>query len=235
MKYFLPLFLFILVACDVPSQRRQLIRSGSSNSLTPPPNGAVGGNDFNDGNTTPASSATSGTGFENCSLTPKGSTLSLGSVGVCQNSVDQTQIKFQSSLSDSSMRTCLIPTHKQADGSSLYLSSQPQCTLTVANKIYVGKLLINRAGFESYPMNGVIIMKENIMPSYYECMNAYSFYTQNRNCTYEQDYQLCRQQLAYYPNSHQTCCQRQAQNYQSLVCNTFKGNFGTQYLDIRLR
>jgi hypothetical protein len=232
MKYLLPLFIFTLVACDVPSQRRQLIKSGSSNVANP--NEISGQNNFNSGNTT-VNSATNGTGFENCSLAPKGSTISLGSIGVCQNSLDQTQIKFQSSTSDSSMRTCLIPTYKQADGSSLYLSSQPQCTLTEANKIYTGKLLINRSGFENYQMNGVIVMKENIMPSYYECMNAYAFYTQNRNCTYEQDYQVCRQQLAYYPNSHQTCCQRQAQNYQTLVCNTFKSNFGSQYLDIRLR
>lgn len=233
MKYFLPLILFTLVACDVPSQRRQLIKSGADSVSTTSGagNGLVSGQD----NYTSGSSATSGTGFENCSLTPKGSTLSLGSVGVCQNSVDQTQVKFQTSSSDSSMRTCLIPTYKQADGSSLYLSSQPQCTLTVAGKIYTGKLVLNRSGFETYPMNGVIVMKENIMPSYYECMNAYAFYTQNRNCTYEQDYTMCRQQMAYYPNAHQTCCQRQAQNYQTLVCNSFKANFGTQYLDIRLK
>lgn len=232
MKYLLPLFLFTLMACDVPSQRRQLIKSGTNSVL--PPSNISGVDGFNSGNTTPATSPTSGTGFENCSLAPKGSTLVLGSIGVCQSSVDQKMVKFQSSSTDT-MRTCLIPTYKAADGSTLYLSSQPQCTSTIAGKIYTGSLVLNRAGYESYPMNGIIIMKENLLESYYQCMNSYSIAVQNGTCVSHPLYNTCRQQMAYYPYAHQTCCEQGARQIQEQVCSTFKGNFGTQYLDIRLR
>jgi len=133
------------------------------------------------------------------------------------------------------MRTCLIPTYKSADGSSLYLSSQPQCTQTIAGKIYSGSLVLNRAGFENYPMNGVIILKENILESYYQCMNAYPIAVQNGSCVSHPAYNTCRARMGYYPNAHQVCCEEGARQIQMQVCNTFKASFGNQYLDIRLR
>lgn len=238
MKYLILLSLFAFVACDTPSQRRQIFQTPGSNSLGVPKtgDGLVGTTTTGSGggSGTPTQTPTSGAGFESCNLTARGSSNALGSVGICRNSLDQTQIKFVTSSSDSTSRTCIIPAYKAADGSSTYLGD-PQCTHTVAGRIYLGQLYLTRAGFQGYPMNAVVIMKEPILPSYFDCMHSYVFYTQNKNCTYEQDYQVCMQQYAYtYPNAHQMCCTRQATNYQAAVCNTFKSNFTGQYLDISL-
>lgn len=233
MKYILPLFLFSLVACDVPSQRRQLVKTGTSNVGSP--TNATGENAFNSGNTTTTGSATSGTGFENCSLASRGSSLALGTIGVCQNSSDQTLFKFSSSTSDQSVRTCLIPTYKSADGSSLYLSSQPQCTLTTANQIYSGKLYVDRSGFQNYPVNGVIVIKESALEGYYGCMNAYATAVQTGACTTHAAYNNCRAQYGYNSYYNSYCCQAAGYQIQAQTCDTFKANYSSYYLDIRLR
>lgn len=237
MKYFILLSLFTLIACDVPSQRRQIFQSGKSNNVgdkLKPGNLVDSETGVPNSPTNGTSTATSGTGFESCSLSPKGSTVALGAIGICKNSVDPTQIKFQTSATDAVSRTCIIPTYKSSNGSSTYLGD-PQCTFTQAGKIYLGRLYLTRQGFQGYPLTGVIIMKEPVLASYYECMHSYVFYTQNYNCTSSADYQACFQQYRYTTTTaHQMCCQRQATNYQALVCNTFKSNFAGQYIDIAL-
>ena len=233
MKYLILATLFIIAGCDVPSaQRRQIFQTPGSNSVTAP-NGAVGTTGTpSTGITTPVptvNNATSGAGFENCSLAPKFSNMSLGSMGFCQSSSDETQIKFTTTSSDSTSRTCIFPTYKDSTGSSTYLGD-PQCTYTVASKIYLGKLYKNRQGFESYPLNGIIIMKEELLPGYVQCMQAVAWYNQSGKCSTEPNYQSCSQQ---YGTS--ACCRSFATNYQGQVCNTFKSNFANQYVDLRLK
>jgi hypothetical protein len=239
MKHLYLLSLILLVnACDVSTgNRRQIFNTPNGNAFSAYPTPApTSGVPIVGGSTpTPSTSATSGAGFETCSLTPKGSNGSVGQVGVCQSSSDETQIKFQTTAADSSVRTCLIPTYKDSSGSSVYIG-QPQCTLTEANKIYLGKLYKNRTGFESYPLNGVIIMKENIMSGYFSCMNAYTTYQQPQYCTADPLYASCYQQnIRFYPNAAQLCCNQLATIYRDNTCNTYKNTYGSQYLDIRLR
>lgn len=232
MKYFILLSLFILIACDVPSQRRQIFQSSGNQYAPPVGDGLVNtpGAQTPNGGTT--STPTSGAGFEACSLSPKGNSVSLGAVGICKSSIDPTQIKFRTSLSDTQTRTCIIPTYKDQSGNSTYLGD-PQCTLTVAGNIYSGKLFITRQGFQNYPMTGVIIMKEPLLDGYYQCMH--SFVTGSMNCANSPAYQTCFQQQRFTnPAAHQYCCQLQAKAYQAQVCNTFKSNFAGQYLDLSL-
>lgn len=240
MKYLILVSLLTIAACDVPSaQRRQIFQtSGKPSEIKAPTNSLVpipGTSAVGSIPTTPTSSATSSAGFETCALTPRFSNLAMGAMGFCQSTVDETQVKFQTTDSDTTSRTCLIPTYKDSTGSSTYIGD-PQCTYTQAGKIYLGRLFKNRPGFESYPLTGLMIMKETLLPGYIDCMQSFTFYTQNRNCTYETDYRACMQQYGMQsPNAHQTCCRKQATNYQTLVCNTFKSNFANQYVDLRLK
>jgi hypothetical protein len=222
MKNFLTLTLLatLLAGCDAPQRTRLVdnaLSSGNNNFSAP--------GDLNNPNTqtttTTTGSSTGGAslpaGFSGCDLTPKYYSSGLGSIGICQSSQNETSIVFKSNLTDTSARTCLIPTYKDQSGSSAYIG-QPQCLYTTENLLVQGMLYKNRNGYSSYPLNGVMIMKESSLAPYYRCMDAYVNYVS----------QAC-------PNGAQTnaSCDQYARNSMTQLCNTFKSTYS--YLDIRLK
>lgn len=157
-------------------------------------------------------------GFENCDLNYRHATENLGAIGVCQNSSDETRFRFQTSQTNTSIRTCLIPTYKDETGNSTYLG-QPQCTYTESGKVLTGKLYKDRKDFAKYPVNGVMVMKEPILAEYFNCMDSYATYLQ-KNCA---------------EKKNGTSCVKAARNYQKEVCGEFKRKHYSNYLDLKLR
>jgi hypothetical protein len=218
------LFILTLVAsCDAPQSTRLV--PGASNALTNPVPTTTGG--FSGvttagtglgvvtGGSTSGSSTTPG--FQNCDITPKYYAPGLGYLGLCQSSIDETQIALKPTVTDTSSRTCLIPTFKDVDGSSAYIG-QPQCTYTTQNTVVIGQLAKSRSGFSTYSLNGVMVMKETALTAYFQCMDAYTSYVS----------QACPMGAKTNAN-----CDAYARNWMADLCNTFKTS--NSYLDVRLK
>ena len=159
-------------------------------------------------------------GFETCGQKAQSHNIDVGHFTICQSTLDETQFKFVPTLTSSSSRVCLIPTYKDSTGSSTYIG-QPQCTYTTSNQVVEGKLYKNRTGFSTYPINGVIIMKEPLLPEYIACMQAYSNWPASQQCP--------------YGARTSSSCDLMAKNYMAQVCNTFKSKYSNSYSDIRTR
>lgn len=162
-------------------------------------------------------------GFTHCDFvsTHKFYIVDIGHFGLCQSTTDETSFLFKPSMTSTSIRTCLIPTYKDASGSSTYIG-QPQCTYTTAETVIQGRLYKNRTGFESYTLNGVMVMREPLLTSYYGCMNAYTQFASS-SCPYGA-------RTSPY-------CDSAAKNYMGQVCNSFISQYGggKAYLDVSIR
>lgn len=238
-SYILLLSLLTLVAsCDAPQRTRAPgiydngLSSGDNNntsgSLPSNTTGAIGG-----GGTTGSSTGTT-TGFENCDLGYKYHTVDTGHFGLCQSTADETLFKFKSSLTSTSVRTCLIPTYKEGSGSSTYIG-QPQCTYTEAEKVVQGKLYKNRTGFTGYSLNGVIVMKEPLLPEYFNCMQGYTNWPANVCSGQNSPYCAYWAPRCPYGGKSNGVCDTEARNYMGQICTAFKSKYSNSYLDIRTK
>lgn len=222
----LPFSIFVLVtACDNPQRNRMQypLNGNSTDGLTSSPaSGAWGPGNASgstSGTTTGETSPSTGTrppGFENCDITPKYYSAGINYIGVCQSSTDETSVAVKTTVSDT-VRTCLIPTYKDASGSSTYLG-QPQCFIPEEDKISMGNVYKTRAGFEQNPINGVMVMKEASLGAYFTCMNA-----------------VVQFRSPQCPNGAQTnpYCHQMATADMNAKCNDFKSFHS--YIDIRLK
>jgi hypothetical protein len=218
MKLIVLSLLVIVSACDTPTRARFPSASALGNPYTTDPGGLTPGvTGSTTGTTTGGTTPTPTPGFENCTLAKNYTTGDLGSVGICKSSLDETQIRFVSSISNQTYRVCVIPTYKDSTGSSTYLGD-PQCTKTVAEQIYTGRLYKNRPGFSQLPLNGVMMMTEPLLPDYFNCMDAYAKYIQ----------MYCPANPYYAP------CVQGATSARTSVCNYFKQKYPSNYLDISL-
>lgn len=239
MKNFLLLLplLQLLVSCDSPQRTRA-------------PNNYITGNGYNYPGTTtgytgynptqptlpgqmPTDPTTSVTpGFETCDLTQKYQTTDIGWFGICQSRQDETHFKFRPSATSTSIRTCLIPTYRDAAGASTYIGN-PQCTYTTSNVVVDGRLYKDRSGFTGYPINGVIVMKEPLLPEYIACMHAYVNWPANV-CPNGVTSNYCATWLPRCPQGGRSnaACDTEARNYMGFVCNSFKQKYPNSYVDI---
>lgn len=237
-NYILLLSLFALVSCDAPQRTRApetYVNGNTFNTGTTPPGSLTPSIGLIPGTTTPGVPVTSSPGFENCNLSDRYHTIDIGLFGLCQSTMDETAFKFKTSLSSSTVRTCLIPTYKDANGASTYIGN-PQCTLTVSQQIINGKLYKDRPGFASYPLNGVIVMKEPLLPEYIGCMQGYVNWPGNA-CPAGLNTQYCVNMRTYCPYGGRTSaqCDVEARNFMANLCNTFKSKYANSYIDIRTR
>lgn len=215
MKILLLSFFVLAIGCDTPTRARfPNSTSTGGDAFTTTPGTTVTGSTT--GTTTTGTTSTAG--FENCNLTTRSTTADLGSVGICKSTLDETQVRFISSQTDTANRTCLIPTYKDQYGNSTYLGD-PQCTYTQAEQTYTGRLYKNRSGVSNYPITGVMIMKEALLVEYFACMDSYMKY------------------ISYYCPANPTYapCVQGATNYRNSVCNNFKLKYPNNYLDVYLR
>jgi hypothetical protein len=243
MKNYLMLILLstFLVGCDSPQRTRAPAKWITGNSLDDSGNGwtvnnpsTTSGSSGNIGSTSGSNSGNSG--YANCDLSDKYHTIDIGFFGLCQSTVNETLFKFRASLTSTSVRTCLIPTYKESNGSSTYIG-QPQCTYTTSNKEISGQLVKNRQGFEHYPLNGVIVMKEPLTAEYFACMNAFVNWPANVCPNGQATNQYCSYWVPRCPNGAQTgsLCDAPAREYMSQTCTSFKTRYSNAYIDIRLK
>ena len=234
---FLILLSTLLVGCDSPQRTRAPAKFITGNHLDSP-NG--GWNVTNPPGSTTGSTTGSGTtdttGFAGCDLSDKYHTIDIGFFGICQSTVNETLFKFRTSLTSTSVRTCIIPTYKEANGSSTYIG-QPQCTYTTSNKEIMGQLVKNRQGFQSYPINGVIVMKEPLTAEYFACMNAYVNWPRNVCPNGAATNQYCSYWVPRCPNGTQSgaLCDAPAREHMAQTCTSFKTRYADAYIDIRLK
>jgi hypothetical protein len=241
---FYSLSLVLIVGCDTP-QRTRVQQTFSGNGLQQPTtsgsgSGLVSGTTSGTttgGTTTPGTSL--GAGFENCDISNKYHTVDLGHFGLCQSSQAETTFKVRFSLESSQIRNCLIPTYKDAAGNSTYIG-QPQCTYVQSasvNQVVNGMLYKNRPGFESFPLNGVIVMKEPLLPEYIRCMHGYINWLPQACANGPGTSSYCNYWIPRCPNGAQSnaMCDQEARNYMSNICTSFKTKYQNSYLDIRTK
>jgi hypothetical protein len=236
---FLILTLF-LMACDAPQRTRAPSQYVGENGNT----NNYQGHNFNSGSTgTDTSNQTfnnnssqTQTGYESCDLTNRFYSVDVGHFGICQNTLNETMIKFRPTLSSPSVRTCLLPTFKDSSGASTYIGN-PQCLYTTAGQVTEGRLFKDRTGFTSYPLNGVIVMKEPLIPEYISCMHAYANWPSAACGAGINTSQYCSFWIPRCPGGGKTnpTCDGEARNYMSQICNNFKTKYTNAYVDIRLK
>jgi hypothetical protein len=242
-KYLLFMALLALVTgCDAPQRTRGPGNWVNGNSL----NDFTGGTNFTNpggiGQLTTSgngSGITSGTttgstsGFEGCDLTAKFQTGDIGWFGLCQSTTDESSFRFRPSLTSSQVKICLIPTYRDSAGNSTYLG-QPQCTYTISNQVIQGKLYKNREGFTTYPINGVMVMRESLLVEYFGCMNGFANFPRNACAAGPTFATYCNTwgpRCPYGPRSS-TMCDAEAKNYMNQVCTNFKNRYSNAFLDV---
>jgi hypothetical protein len=217
----LSLSLLSLMACEAPSRTRTGVLSNpASSTQTPSTTSGVnsGSNPWTSGETTTgqnsgSSSNTLPAGFETCDISQKYFASGINYIGICQSKLNETQIIANPSVTNTSVRTCLIPTYKTGNGASTYLG-QPQCFYPTANQITAGSLVKSRNGFTNNPITGAMVMLETSTTAYFTCMNSYVNFVNT------------------YCPANPSACSNQASQHMNSVCNDFKSRHS--YVDLCL-
>jgi hypothetical protein len=245
LKYF-PHFLVMLsfMSCDVPQRTR--IAPSTDTLNAPTDSDVTSGNStssssqdsfsYETGDLDSSSSSTTDANFPSCDLSTKYQTTDIGSFGLCQSTVDETLFKIKFTTTTTS-RNCLIPTYKDSSGSSTYIG-QPQCTsVTEANVAIQGQLYKNRSGYESYPLNGVMVMKESLLNGYFNCMHAYINWLPQACPNGATSSSYCYSWIYACPYGAKTnySCDQAARSYMNEICNSFKSQYGSYYADIKTK
>ncbi len=126
-------------------------------------------------------------GFSKCTIrrnsTFKYQNSIIGPMSVCASLVDETIIRVKFANAEVNGRTCIFPTFKDQTGQSFYLGSA-ECFTHDANQIIDLKLYKNRGGyFSQYPINGIMVMKQDLIYQYTDCMNEVDPYVMWSKCT----------------------------------------------------
>lgn len=209
-------FLVALSGCDAPSggRARSRLPASSISSIQSTNFSPTDTGNLNNGTPTPtpAANATPEPGYSSCDLNNIRSSGSLGGVGICHSTIDETKIKVKFVTTDQTDGTCFVPTHKNNDGTSIYIGVA-QCTYHNTNQQLNGTLIKNRPGYSNASLNGVMIMKRSYLNDYFACMDAIPNFITN-NC----------------PSNTTNACYAQAQAFMGQLCLYFK-NRGN-YLDL---
>lgn len=216
----LSLLAVALSGCDAPGGGRARSRLPASTNISSIANTGFSPTTTNTGTLTdPNATATPtpapGTteaGYASCDINYVRSSGSLGGVSICHSSVDETKIKVKFATTDQTDGTCFVPTHKNTDGTSIYVGVA-QCTYHTTGQLLNGTLVKNRQGYSSASLNGVMIMKRSYLNDYFACMDAIPNFITN-NC----------------PTNTTNACYAQAQSFMGQVCQYFKSR--GNYLDI---
>ena len=185
MKKNLCYFLFVLLAlsCDAPrTDRRHKVQGNESFNLfgqpiTPPPSstatpppaggavnesgGTVGGQRIPSEVSHCRWSDDGENGFQSAAahLSPEENSLQEGGYTLCQSRANPLEVYLQIKSPITDAQLCLIPTYNSG-GNSVYLG-EPRCLYTNSTrKLYKVALIKNRQGYTSYPITGVMLMKD---------------------------------------------------------------------------
>jgi hypothetical protein len=239
--------LCLISACDAPQRTRAPVNYITGNNLgdnsfsntTSGANGTVNtgsSSGTTSGITTGTGTNNSSPGFENCDLSDKYHTIDIGFFGICQSTLDETIFKFRASITSNTVKTCIIPTYKDGNGASTYIGN-PQCTFTTSNQIIQGRLYKDRQGFSNYTLNGVIVLKQPLIPEYISCMHGYVNWPGNACPQGANGSPYCAYWLPRCPYGARSNpgCDNEGRNYMGTICNSFKTKYTNSYLDIRTK
>jgi hypothetical protein len=242
--FYLLTSLVLISSCDVPQRTRI---APNADTLTGPTDSEVTSSNSSSSSqdnftydagdlSSSGPTTTTDSNFPTCDLSLKYGTSDIGNFGLCQSTVSETLFKVKFSTTSSS-RNCLIPTYKDSTGSSTYIG-QPQCTsVSSANVEIPGELYKNRSGFESYPLNGVMVMKEALLNSYFNCMHAYINWLPQACPNGPSSSTYCYTWISACPygaGSNYNCDQA-ARSYMNQICSSFKSQYGSYYADIKTK
>lgn len=176
------LSLILIASCDAPRTDRKVAAGSTSPSLFNPYMGTTSSGNTTSGTTSGGTSTGGDTGSvvipadaNGCSwsmdgvsgfqsqsahLDPNGEdTASEGAYTVCQSTSNPSDVYIQTKAPQNIEQLCLIPTYHS--GSNSVYVGEPRClNITSNTTLYKVGLIKNRAGFTSYPITGVMIMKD---------------------------------------------------------------------------
>lgn len=118
--------------------------------------------------------ATSNSGFDHCDVNNQAyieTSLEIGRLRLCRHKTIDTRFRVKFDQPHLQRPVCFIPTRKDSDGNSIYIGSA-LCTYNEAGQVLEGNLLKNRPGYAGVPLNGIMIMMQDRVPSFYNCMDA---------------------------------------------------------------
>jgi len=126
-----------------------------------------------------------------------------GGYTICQSTSNETDIYLQLKNPIMNHQLCLIPTHHSGNN-SVYIG-EPRCLYVKANNvIYKISLIKNRTGYTSYPVTGVMMMRDK----------AYEYGAPFYQVILSPDaYIFCSQWLAQYGDSSYCIPFKAAGNY----------------------
>lgn len=162
--------LFILTACDSPQTNNRNRSGGLTNN-----DKAITDSQLQTINQYNSNSLTDNSNMASCPNLKTATATEIGEVSVCPSLSNELQLTYRPSIGDTTTATCLIPTYIQADGRSTYLG-EPVCVYHNAGALRQYTFVKTR--YLSSPVNGVMIMKQDIVASYFQCLST-------------QDYALC--------------------------------------------
>ena len=172
----------LMTGCDAPrSERRTSAGSASSTDLFFNPVGGTSGGTTTGGSSTGGSTTGGDTGsvtipneVSHCNWSPDGqngfqsaaahmapdeTTASNGNYTLCQSTTNPLDVYLQVKNPITSEQLCLIPTYHSA-GNSVYIG-EPRCLYVRSNTtLYKITLVKNRSGFSTYPVTGVMMMRD---------------------------------------------------------------------------
>lgn len=180
-KYIVTLCLLMIVSCDAPRTERRVAAgsvdmnlfgnpygttSGTTTSGTTTGNSTTGGGETGDitvpNEVSQCSWSTNGTsGFQSSAvhLSPNEDNASEGAYTLCQSTINPLDVYIQMKNPIASEQVCLIPTYHSSTN-SVYIG-EPRCLYVRSNTtLYKVSLIKNRSGFSTYPVTGVMIMRD---------------------------------------------------------------------------
>ncbi|MBT7766022.1 MAG: hypothetical protein HN730_02635 [Bdellovibrionales bacterium] len=169
--------ILLLSACNPPRDRRvtrneqYVIRSNDGESEQTSGNSTVtddGGDEQSSSNSDSSSTTNVNPGMENCNFATSSDNQyhfthsHLGAsngYNICQNTQDPKKVHLQLKSAISDAKVCIIPTSNR-NGLTVFIG-EPRCLMmSEASKIEEIPLLINRTGFETLSINGVMIIRD---------------------------------------------------------------------------
>lgn len=230
MKLLFLIFTIVLVnACDGPSRNRALPEKGKTGLASTNVDTANIKDEEDKGGPedTPIEEETTtnnNPGFDDCNLNYQTHTNNIGYFGICQNSINESQMKVKFQTADSNVGNCFVPMHQNNDGKSFHLYSRAECVYPEAGKKYIIPFQ-SSARIRNDSINAVMVLKFDAVNHFFLCMNAYSqqfqvalqqYYSSHINCQFSPSCQASANQWA----------NQQANGYAQNVCTDFQAIYG---------
>ena len=174
--------IFLLISCNpAPDRRTPLQLSGPppalfnpANYYSPPTqiNPAPSPQDQEEQEGEKEFPTTLAQGFAHCRFDSDSSPFrrsenQLGTIELCQNSLNLQQFLIRSELAHNAQRVCIFPSSRNQMNQTLPIGPQ-FCTLLLANQLLSFTLSIN-PDYQHLPLNGATVMLENQVSNYLNC------------------------------------------------------------------